>query len=82
VIPGAGSATVHDVARGLLSELPVGSGAAETCLASGPANSAMDTTTPAVGEGRWYLVRGRNGCAAGIYGTASDGSINVTAACP
>jgi hypothetical protein len=33
--PSAGSGTVHDVVRGRLGELPVGSGTAESCLASG-----------------------------------------------
>ncbi len=79
----AGPGTVHDVVRGLTSELPVGSGASEICLASGiPEATTMDTATPVTGRSFWYLVRGHNACARGTYGFASNGTERVTAACP
>ena len=81
--PSAGSATVHDVVVGSISELPVGSGALETCLASGIAESSTtDEATPASGDGYWYLVRGRNSCDVGSYGTDSAGSPRTSGACP
>lgn len=78
----AGPTTVHDVARGTLGEWPVGSGAG-TCLASGTAEaSTTDATTPDPGTGFWYLVRGRNVCAAGTWGQASGGTERAPGACP
>jgi hypothetical protein len=81
-IPDAGSATVHDVVVGIVSELPVGSGASEECLVTTSGSTSSDAVTPGPGEGRWYLVRGRNSCGAGTYGTASDGSTRLTSVCP
>jgi YD repeat-containing protein len=82
-IPGSGPGTIHDVVRGDLGSWPVGSGGGETCLAPGVATTtATDATTPAFGQGFWYLVRGRNVCGAGTYGTRSGGAQRVTAACP
>ena len=81
--PTAGSGTVHDVPRGLLSQLPVGGKPGEACLASGiAAATASDTATPAPGQGFWYLVRGRNACAAGTYGTTTAGTPRNVTACP
>jgi len=57
----AGS-TTYDAMRGLITELPAGGGTAEACLASGgTANQAPDASTPAIGTGFYYLVRGVNG---------------------
>ena len=79
--PGAGSGTVHDVLRGLLSELPVGSGPSETSLPPGGfGSSATDAATPGAGQGFWYLVRGRNECGAGTYGTSSAGEMALLVA--
>ena len=81
--PAAGSATVHDVLVGLISEFPVGSGAGEACLASGIAESSTtDTGIPPSGDGFWYLIRGRNNCEAGPYGTDSAGTPRTSGACP
>ncbi len=81
--PAAGPGTIHDVARGLVAQLPVGSGSAETCLARGIAASvASDSATPAPGSGHWYLVRGRNVCGAGTYGLGEGGAPRATATCP
>ena len=79
----AGTATVYDVMRGRVSELPVGGGASETCLASGVSTTQMpDTTTPALGTALYYLVRGTNVCGVGTWGTTSAGAEHVTLACP
>ena len=69
--------------RGLVSELPAGGGAAETCLGSGStANQVTDATTPALNTVFYYLVRGRNVCGTGTYGATSAGAERLTAACP
>ena len=80
---GAGPGTVYDAARGLTSELPVGSGASEICLASGITNpTTMDGATPPVGASFWYIVRARSSCGTGGYGFTSGGSPEVTSVCP
>jgi hypothetical protein len=80
---GAGVDTVHDVLRGLLSGLPVGSGAAEDCLASEtPKDWITDPELPPSGDGFWYLVRGRNVCGIGTYGNVSGGPARTSGACP
>jgi hypothetical protein len=76
--PGAGAATVHDVVRGVLPELPASG--AETCVAAGLAQAATtDQETPDPDHGFWYLVRGRNGCGDGTYGETAGGAWSV---CP
>lgn len=81
--PGSGAATIHDVLRGALDELPVGGGASETCLVSGIAGATLnDGTLPGEGEGFFYLVRARNSCGTGSYGFQSDGAARLSAACP
>jgi hypothetical protein len=78
----AGPSTIYDALRGLIAELPVG-GASETCLASGTtATQATDASTPAPGAGFYYLVRGRNVCGVGHYGTTSSGAPRTSSACP
>jgi subtilase family serine protease/subtilisin-like proprotein convertase family protein len=80
--PGAGAATVHDVVRGNLGELPVGSGGSEICVATGvAAGTASDPADPPVGGGFWYLVRGRNGCGTGTYGADGQGIPRQTSSC-
>src|SRR6185436_1914548 len=66
----AAGATTSAVLRGHVSELPVGSAAAdERCLVS---NSGADTFTdhelPVSGDAFWYLVRGENDLGDGPYG--------------
>lgn len=79
----AGSGTVHDVVKGVLSELPVENGPSEACVVSGTAGAtASDPALPPAGQGYWYMVRGRNACGAGTYGDRSGGSERVSAACP
>lgn len=78
----AGPGTVHDVPRGLVSELPVGSGGSEICLATVAAATTSDGAVPAADQSFWYLVRGRNSCGTGSYGTTSGGSPRSTSVCP
>jgi len=81
--PGAGTGTVHDVVRGRVTELPVGTGQSEICLAAGLAGTTMtESALPPVGTAFWYLVRGRNVCGAGTYGFQSSGGPRNTTACP
>lgn len=80
--PAYGSATIQDVVRGALAGLPVGSGATETCLADAePGANLSDATVPTIGTGFWYLIRARNPCGNGGYGSASDGTPRSTATC-
>lgn len=80
---GAGAATTHDVLRGRLDELPVGSGAGEICLASEhPEATLIDPSVPATGEGFYYQVRGTGPCGPGPYGHASNDEPRVSVACP
>jgi hypothetical protein len=79
----AGPAVGYDAMRGLISQLPAGGGAAETCLASGTAaTSVADLSTPALGTGYYYLVRGGNPCGKGTYGTRSNGTPRTPVVCP
>jgi hypothetical protein len=83
---GAGPGTTHDVVRGFESTLPVGAGSV-TCLQSGLAEATTsDSQVPATGQTFWYLVRGKNTCGTGTYGSeASHGVPTVprtTTACP
>jgi hypothetical protein len=81
--PAGGGGTTHDVVRGRVDQLPVGTGAFEACLdleVSGA--SVTDPDRPAVGQTFWYLVRGRNACGRGSYGTGSNGSPRNTTECP
>jgi hypothetical protein len=86
--PAFGSATAYDVARGSITELPVGGGAAESCAANGydPVPVAglvqLADATPDPGGGLWYLVRATNACGIGTYGSASAGPERITAVCP
>ena len=83
----AGPGTVHDVIRGLVTQLPVGTGPAESCFAQGiAAATAADASVPAASTSYWYLVRGRNACGIGTYGfrgvNGSPGPERVSATCP
>jgi len=81
--PLVGAGVDYDVARGLLTEFPVGAGGSETCVASGLSNpTAEDPEAPGGGQGFWYLVRARDSCGTGTYGYQSNGAERITAACP
>jgi hypothetical protein len=83
----AGPGTVHDVARGLVSELPVGAGPGESCPAPGSAAATIsDSSAPPTSNSFWYLVRGRNACGVGTYGfrgvNGAPGAQRTTSTCP
>ncbi|OLC54281.1 MAG: hypothetical protein AUH92_04370 [Acidobacteria bacterium 13_1_40CM_4_69_4] len=79
----AGPGTLYDVAIGDLTTLSSGGTAASTALACGlSVTTAIDETTPAPGAGVYYLVRARNACAAGSWGTDSPGIERSVPACP
>jgi len=79
----AGSATLYEVIRGSIAGLPVGSQPSEVCAASGLTGTTwVDSTPPPLGEIYWYLVRARNVCGVGAYGTTSGGAPQLSGACP
>ncbi|MGH9867976.1 MAG: FG-GAP repeat domain-containing protein [Candidatus Polarisedimenticolia bacterium] len=81
-VAGSGSGARHDVMRGMLSQLPPGSGAAEACLANdAPARFLTDATVPAPGTGFYYLIRASNACGTGTFGAGSSGVPRNTGAC-
>jgi hypothetical protein len=88
--PLSGNGTVYDIVRGVVSELPVGSGSSETCVEPdydpGPgASGVIEWDAPAIpasGTAFWYLVRAGNSCGQGGYGFRSNGAPRVTSACP
>jgi hypothetical protein len=81
-VAGSGSGARHEVMRGALSQLPTGSGSAETCLASdAPARALTDETIPATGTGFYYLVRASNACGTGTFGSGSSGVPRDTGVC-
>jgi hypothetical protein len=77
-----GAAAVMDLARGRRDQVPVGGGAAETCLQSNASTFFDDIAQPPIGRAFWYDVRGRHPCGAGPYGSTSGGAPRVTSACP
>ena len=84
---GAAAATtvgvLNDVMRGVLAELPVGSGVSETCLVSNLAGTnVVDPDDPGAGRGFYYLVRAKNSGGAGTYGSRSNGIQRPSVACP
>lgn len=80
--PSAGTLD-YDVARGIVSALPSGTGGSETCRVSGVTETFVDLSEiPPVDEGFWYLVRARNSCGNGGWGSWSSGQPRSTVACP
>jgi len=78
----AGSATQHQVLRGLVSELPVGAGS-DSCIAAGtPASSVEDADVPPDDGAFWYLVRAKNVCGTGTFGLTGGGGPRLGGACP
>jgi hypothetical protein len=76
-------ATAYDVVRGDVAGLPVGSSAGgEACFNELSAPAFVDTATPALRAGFWYLSRARNPCGHGPLGTQSNGALRVSTTCP
>jgi hypothetical protein len=81
-MPGAGPPVPFDVVRGSATGVPVGN-ATEVCLVdSTPATSFLDPVAPLSKQRFYYLVRAKNGCGPGTYGTGPGGAERVTGACP
>jgi hypothetical protein len=82
-LPGGGSSTVHDGIAGALTSLPVSGDAGVACVGPGTAGTSVsDSSVPPPGQGRWYLVRGRNSCGAGTFGAATGGAERLSNVCP
>ena len=80
---GSGSGARHDVMRGTLSQMPPGSGAAESCLANdAPGRSLIEGTIPSPGNGFYYLVRASNACGTGTSGSGTSGAPRTIGVCP
>ena len=81
--PETGDGTGYDLMRGSTAELPVGTGASETCVQSGIAATAFsDTFVPAPGQAAYYLVRSVNVCGIGSYGQSTLSETRASDACP
>lgn len=81
VRPDAGTASRHDLIRGDIAGLPVGSGPSR-CLAREIAEAEYDDgEAPVPGAAFWYLARGRNYCAVGTWGSTSAGTPRADAGC-
>ena len=78
----SGTGTVYDVLRGHVPELPVGSGASETCLGTVGGVTFDDLEPTNVGDSLYYLVRGANACDTGVYGYATGSVERVSSVCP
>lgn len=78
-VPLAGSSTVHDLVR-----TPIIGFFGDVCLLSDdPGSSVLEPTIPSqVGWINGYLVRGKNSCGVGTYGSATSGTERVLTACP
>jgi hypothetical protein len=77
----AGPGTFYDLGSGTRAgQVPIDASTA-VCLSPGGSSPASDPRAdPAVGEVFWYLVRGRNACGTGSYGTPARD--NAIPACP
>jgi hypothetical protein len=83
----AGRVTHYQVFRGEITDLPVGSGGLEICLAPGASDHATDWgPPPSPGIPLYFLVRGINECPGlsgrGTYGQDSEGTERISLACP
>jgi len=82
-VANAAPGTVYDVTSGRADELPAGMGPNETCRASGLTGTSLEVTErPPAGKALWYLVRARNSCGAGTWGTSSNGVTRAPTECP
>ena len=78
----SGPGTVYQVLQGAAGQFPVGTGAGESCLAAGIADTALPgLPAPPPASGYYLLVRGKNACGTGTYGS-SAGVERVSPVCP
>ena len=83
--PAQGSGVTYDLIGGLLSDLRTsGLVTAAECLAAALETPRWDDTRegPPLDDGWYYLVRGVNACGPGTFGSATDGTEHLNAACP
>jgi len=81
----AGPGTDYDLASGTLADLRANGGFANASCVDGSSQTAswIDSSNgPSPGAGFWYLVRARNACGIGSYGTGALGSARTVTACP
>ena len=77
----AGLSTDYDLIGGLLSELSVDGGLDRVgCLQSGHPDSPYTDArgNPPSGDGHYYLIRARNRCATGTYGSTGSTHIEMS----
>lgn len=81
--PNSGPGTTYQVLQGDLDEFPVGSGDGEACVGENVTDTFLGgLPSPPAGSGHYQLVRGRNGCGTGSYGTTSAEAPRTSSACP
>jgi len=79
----AGPGTVYDIATGDLAGLRTsGTGGSTALICNLSGTTASDQAVPPSDTGVYYLVRGRNVCAAGSWGTDSQPAERISSACP
>ena len=68
----AGPGTVYDLVSGTRTGLGAFNGSTAACLATGSPPPVDDIRAdPARGQVYWYLIRARNSCGNGTYGSAA-----------
>jgi N-acetylneuraminic acid mutarotase len=73
----------YDAVRGVLGFWPLPGQPGHVCVWSEASDPEFtDHSTPYTPDGYWYLVRARDGCGAGSYGTLSNGTPRYSGACP
>ena len=77
----AGPGTVYDLMRGSWPASPAASSPGELCVAGLGAAVTQDATLPDPGETFWYVVRGRNACGTGTFGSSTSGVERPVAPC-
>ena len=79
----SGSATSYEVYRELENGGPAGSSPGGSCASPPPTGTVfVDSEVPPIGTAWRYLVRGRNACGAGTWGSASNGTPRPVGNCP
>ena len=80
----AGTQIQYQIIRGLVSELPVGTGPSEICGGTRLQNWVTDSAPAPTNDSFYYLVRAVNQCPGrtGPYGYDSSGAERTSGACP
>jgi hypothetical protein len=81
-VPAENPPALYSVVRGVLGQLPAGSGPGDECIGYYVQQPTFaDAATPPPNSGFWYLSRGWNFCAYGSWGAASDGNPRKPTVC-